>query len=92
MSKTACSFLSKKRPPPSSLSPIRKIIMKKSFLSFLAIGALPLVGCFSADGAYTTTNRVPTVGQQLIDLQKAEQAGVITQEQFEAKKAELLKK
>lgn len=47
-------------------------------------------GCSSAN----TENKivVPTLGQQLIDLQKAKDGGVITPEQFEAKKAELLKK
>jgi len=66
--------------------------MKKILLVFLIFLALPLAGCFSADGAYTTTNRAPTLGQQLLDLQQAEQAGAITTEQYEAKKSELLRK
>ena len=33
-----------------------------------------------------------TVGQQLIDLQKAKEAGVITDAEFQAQKAKLLEK
>ncbi len=67
--------------------------MKKIFLIIIPVCALVLTGCFcSLGGDNTTSSVVPTVGQQLIDLQKAEQTGAITPEQYQAKKAELLKK
>jgi hypothetical protein len=49
--------------------------------------ALFVSGCVAAIG-----NRNPnvTVGQQLIDLQKAKESGAITGEEFEREKAKLL--
>jgi len=66
--------------------------MKKIIPLLLTVVTLPLAGCFSADGAYTTTNRTPTLGQELMDLKKAEQAGAISPEQYEIKKSALLNK
>lgn len=56
---------------------------------FTLLCLLPLAGCVSVTDA---SRPQPTVGQQLLDLQKARDAGAITPEQYEAKKAELLKK
>jgi hypothetical protein len=65
--------------------------MKKTILIILAIGALPLTGCNFSPNVERQTSTAPTLGQQLMDLHKAEQAGAITPEQYDAKKAELLK-
>jgi hypothetical protein len=48
---------------------------------------LPLVGCVASIG-----NRSPnvTIGQQLIDLQKAKDAGALTEAEFQTQKARLL--
>lgn len=50
-----------------------------------------LVGCETHLGG-GTTNRIeqPTVGQQLIDLQKAKEAGAISDTEYQAQKAKLL--
>jgi hypothetical protein len=37
-----------------------------------------------------TKSQTPTVGQQLIDLQKAKDAGAITDAEYQAQKAKLL--
>ncbi len=67
--------------------------MKKIFLIVISVCTVVLTGYFTSSGGdNTTTSVIPTVGQQLIDLQKAEQTGAITPEQYEAKKADLLKK
>jgi hypothetical protein len=67
--------------------------MKKLFISLLAgLSAMTLlVGCETHLGG-GTTNRIeqPTVGQQLIDLQKAKEAGAITDTEYQAQKAKLL--
>jgi len=65
--------------------------MKSSLLLILVIGSVSMAGCNFSPSVQSETGTVPTLGRQLIDLQKTEQAGVITPEQYEAKKAELLK-
>jgi hypothetical protein len=54
------------------------------------ISALPVTGCIAIGGGDTSNS--PTLGQQLIDLQKAKDAGAITPEQYEAKRAEMMRK
>ena len=51
-----------------------------------------LTGCIgvSLGGGSTTHTQAPTVGQQLIDLQKAKDAGIITDAEYQAQKARLL--
>ena len=51
-----------------------------------------LTGCIGVQLGGGTTNRTqpPTVGQQLIDLQKAKDAGIITDAEYQAQKAKLL--
>ena len=51
-----------------------------------------LTGCIgvSLGGGSTTHTQAPTVGQQLIDLQKARDAGIITDAEYQAQKARLL--
>jgi len=67
--------------------------MKKLLIAlFVAVSLMPFVtGCETHLGG-GTTNRIeqPTVGQQLIDLQRAKEAGAITDAEFQARKTKLL--
>ena len=49
-------------------------------------------GCLglSVGGGTTTKPQMATVGQQLVDLQKAKDAGAINEAEFQAQKAKLL--
>ncbi len=62
----------------------------------LALSAILLfggcVGGLNLGGGTKTEVRNPTLGQQLIDLQKARDSGAITPAEYDAKKAELLTK
>ena len=51
-----------------------------------------LTGCIgvSLGGGSTNHTQAPTVGQQLIDLQKAKDGGIITDAEYQAQKARLL--
>ncbi|HEU6448046.1 MAG TPA: SHOCT domain-containing protein [Verrucomicrobiae bacterium] len=64
--------------------------MKKLTVPILAgLSAATLItGCVL--GNRTTMQNQPTVGQQLIDLQKAKDAGAITEEQYQSEKAQIL--
>jgi len=68
--------------------------MKKSFIAgAFAVAAMLLVsGCvgLSVGGGTKTETQKPSVGQQLVDLQKAKDAGAITDAEFQAQKAKLL--
>lgn len=68
--------------------------MKKFFVPLLiGLSSLMLLtGCLDLHVGGGTTNRpqCPTLGQQLIDLQKAKDAGIITDADFQAQKARLL--
>ena len=67
--------------------------MKKLILSTLAgLFALTLItGCETHLGGGSTTRiEQPTLGQQLIDLQRAKEAGAITDSEYQAQKAKLL--
>ncbi len=63
--------------------------MKKIIVSTLALAAL-----LSATGCLVVGNRTQqsggTVGQQLVDLQKAKDSGAITEAEFQVQKAQLL--
>jgi len=67
--------------------------MKRLFVPVLiSLYAMTLLtGCETHLGG-GTTNRIeqPTVGQQLIDLQRAKEAGAITDADYQAQKAKLL--
>jgi len=68
--------------------------MKKLFVPIL-IGlstAMLLTGCIGVQlgGGSTTRTQAPTVGQQLIDLQKAKDAGIITDAEYQTQKAKVL--
>jgi len=49
-----------------------------------------LAGCVSAGGKTNVEMHNPTLGQQLIDLQKAKDAGAINDAEYQAQKAKLL--
>jgi Short C-terminal domain len=57
----------------------------------LALSAmLFLSGCVAAIGNRGTDRSTGTLGQQLIDLQKAKDAGAITETEYQTQKARLL--
>jgi hypothetical protein len=68
--------------------------MKKLFLLvMIGFSALTLLsGCLDLQlgGGTTTRPQSPTVGQQLIDLQKAKEAGALNDSEYQAQKARLL--
>ena len=67
--------------------------MKRLLIPVLAglLAITFLTGCETHLGG-GTTNRIeqPTLGQQLIDLQRAKEAGAITDSEYQAQKAKLL--
>ncbi len=68
-------------------------IMKKLFIPVLiGLSAMTLLtGCaWQVGGGHKSVTMEPTTGQQLIDLQKAKNAGVITDTEYQAQKAKLL--
>ena len=67
--------------------------MKKLILPVLAgLAAMMLLdGCVFAIGSGDKSKtQPPTVGQQLMDLQKAKDAGALTDTEFQAQKAKIL--
>jgi hypothetical protein len=57
----------------------------------LALAALLfLSGCVAAIGNRGTDRSTGTLGQQLIDLQKAKEAGAISEAEYQTQKAKLL--
>lgn len=68
--------------------------MKKLFVPMtIALATMTLLsGCLglSIGGGPTTKPQTATVGQQLVDLQKAKDSGAITDAEFQAQKAKLL--
>ena len=71
--------------------------MKMSFINLLAIlsVSLFLAGCavdprVRLGGGSKTVVEKPTLGQQLVDLKKAEDCGAITASEYQAQKARLL--
>jgi hypothetical protein len=69
----------------------------KKLISLTLIGSLAMTvlsGCIglSIGGGTTTKPESPTLGQQLVDLQKAKESGAITEAEYEAQKAKLLRK
>ena len=53
-----------------------------------------LTGCLELHfgGGSSSTAVCPSIGQQLVDLQKAKDAGAITDAEFQAQKAKLIEK
>lgn len=66
--------------------------MKKLFIPVCASAMLFLSGCAIQLGSSGTKtyNQKPTLGQQLVDLQKAKDAGVLNDAEFQAQKTKLL--
>jgi len=68
--------------------------MKKTFVPLLAglLAMTLLTGCLELHlgGGATSNVQSPTLGQQLIDLQKAKDAGAISDQDYQAQKAKLL--
>ncbi len=68
--------------------------MKKILiLPVLGLAAVLLfTGCIGLSGGThtTTVKQCPTIGQQLIDLQKAKESGAITDSEYQAEKAKIL--
>lgn len=68
--------------------------MKKYLLPALAFitASTLLTGCLDLQigGGSSSKAQIPTVGQQLTDLQKAKDSGAITEAEFEAQKAKIL--
>ncbi len=58
---------------------------------FLGFGAM-LSGCSGGGAEVQTHTRTTTLGQELMDLEKAYKQGVITEEQYNASKKDLLEK
>jgi hypothetical protein len=67
--------------------------MKKLIVPILAVfSAITLLtGCsWQVGGGPKNATMQPTVGQQLMDLQKAKDAGAITDSEYQAQKAKVL--
>jgi len=57
----------------------------------LALAAMMfLSGCIAYEGGRKTQQTNATLGQQLVDLQKAKESKAITEEEYQAQKAKLL--
>ncbi len=69
--------------------------MKRLFvLALIGLSAGTLLsGCLNLQlGGGTTSKPIsPTIGQQLVDLQKAKDSGAISDAEYEAEKAKLLR-
>ncbi len=67
--------------------------MKKPYVSplIVLIAMTLLAGCaWQVGGDKKYQKLEPTIGQQLIDLQKARDTGAITEAEFQAEKAKML--
>jgi hypothetical protein len=66
--------------------------MKKLIISLLVavFVAGSFTGCVAVSGGSKSAVNQPTPGQQLLDLQKARDAGAITPEEYQAQKAKVL--
>ncbi len=67
--------------------------MKKLFLlTAITSYTLLMTGCLSLQlgGGESHETKNPTLGQQLVDLQKAKDCGAINENEFQAQKAKVL--
>ncbi|MGD0086100.1 MAG: SHOCT domain-containing protein [Verrucomicrobiota bacterium] len=68
--------------------------MKKPFIPLVAglLAMTLLTGCLELHlgGGATSNLQSPTLGQQLIDLQKAKDSGAISDQDYQAQKSKLL--
>lgn len=67
-----------------------KSLLQLTLAAIVLASSLALTGCSST--RTTNTSSSATVGQQLIDLDRAYKDGVITKEQYEKMKKELIRK
>jgi hypothetical protein len=67
---------------------MNKILLRFGVLSLLPL-MVPLGGCISI-GARSAAEAKPTLGQQLIDLQKARDSGALTPAEYELQREKLL--
>jgi hypothetical protein len=67
-------------------------ILMKKIPTIIALCSILAVVLFGAGCVASIGNRNPgtTVGQQLIDLQKAKQAGAISEEEYQVEKSKIL--
>lgn len=67
--------------------------MTKALVSSLvaALGMTVMTGCsWSVGSGPKSANMMPTTGQQLIDLQRAKDAGAISESEYQSQKAKIL--
>jgi uncharacterized lipoprotein YajG len=57
----------------------------------ICLAAAILTGCACCNTINTTTNRTTTIGQELMDLQKAKESGAMTDEEYDTAKGKLIK-
>jgi hypothetical protein len=67
-------------------------MMNKFILTFLYAGTLMLAACGGGDSETSLQATTVSAGQELIDLQKAYQSGVITEPEYNAAKEKILDK
>ena len=72
---------------PRQKKPMKKICVPIT-VGFLAMTFL--TGCLVIGGGTKSETQKPTVGQQLIDLQKAKDSGAISEAEYYSQKARLL--
>lgn len=65
---------------------------KIGVMLFALVFAGGVAGCGGGTADVKTTTRTSTLGQELIDLDKAYQQGAITEKQYKKAKEELLEK
>ena len=68
--------------------------MMKRFMAWILAGMIvvsPMVTGCGGGGAKVQTSKAGTLGQELIDLEKAYKQGVLTEKEFNSAKKKLLK-
>jgi uncharacterized membrane protein len=63
--------------------------MKTIAAALMVVAVVSVAGCGSSTDVRTHTNAT-TTGQELLDLKKAYDSGVITKEEYEEKRQEIL--
>jgi molybdopterin-binding protein len=69
--------------------------LRKVFIGLVVAGLAGTIlsGCvFSVGGGKEVTSARPTRGQELVDLKKAKDQGAITQEEYDAKRKQILER
>ena len=63
--------------------------MKMTMAALVVVAAVSVSGC-SGDTDVRTHTNATTIGQELLDLKKAYDTGVITEDEYERKREEIL--